>query len=244
MCIRDRRRVHGDERLISNETTADIEVNNDSSEGIAIVKLKKLADKKGIFRVYADVLDAQRFNATHLRVYIISSEELGLVEIPRVQGDGAPDPKYWDLGFFNAPFHQFIEINALTSSQIRRDSNLNEYQDLIKFIKNSKSVDLKTFFGFNSKDAVEANGDLLLPKEKILNSLDKYGYEHKNVDHILASAQDGKGLYSFRKIEKKFLKVNINVDFIETRTREESDDDEYLEQSRMQRCLSIPSNNN
>lgn len=216
-----------DDQTVRNAASNDLEVNNESAEGVTIIKLKKLPDKRGVFRIFADVLDAPRFNSAHLRVFIINADELSLLDIPTVK-EGAPEPKFWDIGFFNAPYTQFIEVNALTSNTIRRDSNLNEYQELIKFIKNSKSVDLKTFFGFNSKDAVEANGDLLLPKEKILNSLDKYGYEHKEVDHILASAQDTKGLYSFKKIEKKFLKVNINVDFIEATREVDSDEDEYL----------------
>lgn len=48
---------------------------------------------------------------------------------------------------------------------------------------------------------------LLLPIKKIVNSLDKYGYDidaHIS-EHLLNSAKNEKGIYSLKKLKEKFL---------------------------------------
>ena len=51
--------------------------------------------------------------------------------------------------------------------------------------------------GFNSKDKIEINNDLFISQEKLMKSLDTYGYEGENVNHILASALHINGMYSW-----------------------------------------------
>ena len=48
---------------------------------------------------------------------------------------------------FLAPNDYFFEVNAPTTKEITKNFYLREYQDLLNFIRNSKSVDLKTMLG-------------------------------------------------------------------------------------------------
>jgi hypothetical protein len=67
-----------------------------------------------------------------------------------------------------------------------------------------------------------------------MNSLDKYGYETKNIEHLFLSAIQPNGLYSYNKLEKKFSAIHPNITFIEEKSKnneknelESGEDDEY-----------------
>ena len=67
-----------------------------------------------------------------------------------------------------------------------------------------------------------------------MNSLDKYGYEAKNIEHLFLSAIQHNGLYSYNKLEKKFSNLHPHITFIEEKTKgaekneqESGEDDEY-----------------
>lgn len=62
---------------------------------------------------------------------------------------------YWDIGVICAPNPVFLEINTPTNELLRRDKYLKDYQSLIKFLKNSKNMDLKTILGFTDKERLE-----------------------------------------------------------------------------------------
>lgn len=63
-----------------------------------------------------------------------------------------------------------------------------------------------------------------------MNSLDKYGYEAKNIEHLFLSAIQPNGLYSFNKLEKKFSTIHPQITFVEGKGNDiESGEDEYLE---------------
>lgn len=66
-----------------------------------------------------------------------------------------------------------------------------------------------------------------------MNSLDKYGYEAKNIEHLLNSAIQQNGLYSYNKLEKKFSTIHQQITFVEEKTNKnndiESGEDEYFE---------------
>ena len=71
--------------------------------------------------------------------------------------------------------------------------------------------------GFNDKSnkrRIERDGDIFIPKETIYASLDKYGLEIKNVDHLLSSARNSEGLYSFRECERRFGSLKPPFNFI------------------------------
>ena len=89
------------------------------------------------------------------------------------------------------------------------------------------------FTGFNHRDKLETNGDIFVSRDKIMNSLDKYGYETKNIEHLFLSAIQGSGLYSYNKLEKKFSNIQPQITFIEEKNNkneiESGEDDEYLE---------------
>lgn len=65
-----------------------------------------------------------------------------------------------------------------------------------------------------------------------MNSLDKYGYEAKNIEHLFLSAVQNNGLYSYNKLEKKFSTIHPQITFVEEKPNKndiESGEDEYLE---------------
>jgi len=135
----------------------------------------------------------------------------------------------WDIGFFINPHNsiQFIEINAYTEKKFIISSYLKEYQNLLTFLHNSKG-DLATLLGFRHKDRVERDNDILISKDKIKASLDKYGLELKNPDHLFESAHVGDGLYSFKELERKFISIQPPFKFIDGNTTSDEEEDEYL----------------
>lgn len=64
-----------------------------------------------------------------------------------------------------------------------------------------------------------------------MNSLDKYGFEAKNIEHLFLSAIQQNGLYSFNKLEKKFSTIHPQIAFVEEKGQdlESGGEDEYLE---------------
>jgi hypothetical protein len=63
-------------------------------------------------------------------------------------------------------------------------------------------MDLKTILGFNDKERLELQGDVFVQKDKIRDTLDKYGFEAiKNLDYLIHSAMMSNGLYSFKRLE-------------------------------------------
>jgi hypothetical protein len=61
------------------------------------------------------------------------------VEVPKSVPINMDKPKYWDIGFVRCNKKDFIEINAPTSIEIRRDWMLSEYQNLLNFLKRSNN---------------------------------------------------------------------------------------------------------
>eukprot|EP00828_Plagiopyla_frontata_P042342 TRINITY_DN6289_c0_g1_i3.p1 TRINITY_DN6289_c0_g1~~TRINITY_DN6289_c0_g1_i3.p1 ORF type:complete len:549 (-),score=53.79 TRINITY_DN6289_c0_g1_i3:417-2063(-) len=129
-------------------TQGTIEVINKFEDNYGIIKIKKLSDKSGVYRIYAYIQQNDQFLSRNYKVFTYTSEACHLIEIPQIQN--AEEMKYWDIGFLLAPNKQFIEINSFTSSQLQRDSYLPELQELLSYINHSK-LDLKTFFWFQQQ---------------------------------------------------------------------------------------------
>jgi hypothetical protein len=68
------------------------------------------------------------------------------------------------------------------------------------------------FVGFTSAD--QAYDDYFTSKTKILQALDKYGFENYDIAPLLDSAQDPEKMCSFNHLEKKFLSINPPFDFV------------------------------
>lgn len=51
-----------------------------------------------------------------------------------------------------------------------------------------------------------------------MKSLDTYGYEGENVNHILASALHINGMYSWQKLENKFAPLKKFTTFVDPKT--------------------------
>lgn len=64
--------------------------------------------------------------------------------MPKAFPNPKKKPKYWDIGFVVAPYGNFVEINAPTISEIKKDDYIREYQNLLNFLHTSDSkVDKK-----------------------------------------------------------------------------------------------------
>lgn len=111
-----------------------------------------------MYRFYATLYDPEIFNPQYIKLYVINEKEVNLFEVPKTHLKETP--KNWDIGFivgiflkkcilyiYIAPHDHFIEINAPTSKEISKNYYLQQYQNLLNFIRNSKSVDLKTILG-------------------------------------------------------------------------------------------------
>ncbi len=72
---------------------------------------------------------------------------------------------------------------------------------------------------------MEKQGDLFITKDKIINSLDQYGYEEEDIDHLLYSACMPNRLYSFNKLSVKLRKAQQAPDFAPLEDEEEDDED-------------------
>jgi len=77
----------------------------------------------------------------------------------------------------------FVEINAPTSIELKRDYMLSEYQNLLNFLKRSNNkIDQKQILGFNNNEKMDIQDDTLVKIEVILRSLDTYAFEEwKNI---------------------------------------------------------------
>jgi len=183
--------------------------NQDGRYSILIKNLKNI--QKGVFRIYAEIDKPEAFRPENLRIFLIQFEKLSLLDVPLMMAPA----KFWDIGLVHVSgFNtiQFVPVNCLISHPITKDLYLSDYQEFLKFVRNSKSVDLKTLFGFTSAD--QAYDDYFTTKEKILQTLDKYGFENNNITPLLDSSRDQDGLCSFNHLEKKFLSVNPPFDFV------------------------------
>lgn len=135
-----------------------------------------------------------------------------------------------DIGFFSdlGPENKrFFEIMAFTTDEIGQNTYLSEYQTLLKYIHNSKS-DIKTLLGFKEKGKIEKNGDIYVTKETIYSSLDKYGLEINECDHLINSALSHNGLYSYNALARKLSNLQPPFKFVEEEYTEDEGEDEYL----------------
>lgn len=112
-----------------------------------------------MYRIFADILEPEFLHPQTLKLYIITTKELKLVDVPK---GFTEEPKYWDIGVVCAPNTTFLEINSPTNVEISRDKYLKDYQDLLNFLMNSKNMDLKTILGFNDKEKLEVSGDVFV----------------------------------------------------------------------------------
>ena len=102
---------------------------------------------KGIYRIYAAIKHLDTFNPGVLRASLVQYEKLSLIELPMPTYN---EIRYWDIGLISVSETdaiQFIPINYLTHQPVKQDLYLKDYQALLKFIDNSKSLDLKTLLG-------------------------------------------------------------------------------------------------
>ncbi|CAK66291.1 unnamed protein product (macronuclear) [Paramecium tetraurelia] len=201
---------------------------NDES-GCQRIIVHDLNTRRGVYRIIADIIEPDYVHPQHLKVYIITNKDLKLVDVPKTINQ---EQIYWDLGVICAPNSGFLEINTPTDEILKRDKYLKDYQSLLQFLKNSKNMDLKTILGFNDKERLELQGDVFVQKEKIKNTLDKYGFEAiTNLDYLIYSAMMSNGLYSFKRLEQKF--GNLDFEFIfddensTSKQKEMSEDEPY-----------------
>ena len=178
--------------------------------------------KFGIYRIYLNILSPNFLDNNAIKVYAVTMTELHMIEVPQAMGNAK---NFWDLGFISAPYDDFVEINCITDESITRDLYLKEYQSLIKFLGNSKSIDLKNILGFNHKDRIDVKGDTMIQKNRILSSLENYNFDPKNIDHLIASANKN-GLYSFQKLKQKLERIKPEIQFYGGALHDDDDDDE------------------
>jgi len=195
--------------------------------GKEIIILKNLLKKHGVFRIVAEVFDIDEFlhpESTFILSHYDDCDPLYIFPPSENMLEGSK--LIWDVGFFAdaAANPQFVEINGYSNSEITLYHHLKEYQLLLNYLHNSKS-DLKTLLGFKDKNRIEREGDIFVSKETIYASLDKYGLEIKNVDHLLSSARSVEGLYSFRECERRFGNLRPPFNFVkDLKNRSHSND--------------------
>ena len=70
-----------------------------------------------------------------------------------------------------------------------------------------------------------------MKKEKIYQSLDKYGLEIKDLDHLISSALSSNGLYSLFELERRMINVQPPFKLVEKEAsqNESQDEEEYVE---------------
>jgi len=184
--------------------------------GKEIIIIKNLLKKHGVFRIIAEVSDIDEFLHPESTFILSHYEDCDPLYIfPPSENMLEGSKLIWDVGFFADPAAnpQFVEINGYSNSEITLHHHLKEYQLLLNYLHNSKS-DLKTLLGFKDKSRTEQDGDIFVPRETIYASLDKYGLEIKNVDHLLSSARNVEGKYSFRECERRFGNLRPPFNFI------------------------------
>jgi len=125
----------------------------------------------------------------------------------------------------SVPDDNFVEINAFTPDEITHGYFIKQYGTLVKFIKNSK-LDLQKMLGYEHKDAIMKGGDIFISKDKILASLDQYGYETKDIDHLLQSGLMPNGLYSYKKLSQKLKKAMLAADFAPEGTESDGEEED------------------
>lgn len=82
-------------------------------------------------------------------------------------------------------------MSAYTEIPLKNKSYLKEYNELIQFLKNSKTVSFRAimgnFFmtGFDKRDIFDDDDDSFTTQKKIINSLDKYGFDTKLISEHL-----------------------------------------------------------
>lgn len=208
-------------------------------DGKEVIILKNLLKKNGVFRIIAEISDIDEFLHPESTFILSLYEDCDPLYIfPPSENLLEGSKLIWDVGFFADPEAnpQFVEINGYSNKPITLYSHLKEYQLLLNYLHHSKS-DLKTLLGFKEKNRIERDGDIFISKETIYSSLDKYGLEIKNVDHLLSSARSVEGLYSYRECERRFGNLRPPFNFVRDLKNEpgggspkssDGDEEEYI----------------
>eukprot|EP01017_Pseudomicrothorax_dubius_P002434 TRINITY_DN10068_c0_g1_i1.p1 TRINITY_DN10068_c0_g1~~TRINITY_DN10068_c0_g1_i1.p1 ORF type:complete len:750 (+),score=189.51 TRINITY_DN10068_c0_g1_i1:111-2360(+) len=163
-----------------------------------------IKSRRGIYRLFLRSTPAQSF--ADRRVTVVTSKGVCVLE-PRLRDKETS--QFWDIGLINAPSNKFIPIDIQTSNPILRDTHLRGYQKLLKYLRNSKSIDFVSLFGYTMKDRIDDGGDWILRRDRVLESLDKYGLENNaDLSYVLKSTlkyKDGVEYCSINLIKQKFL---------------------------------------
>jgi hypothetical protein len=74
---------------------------------------------------------------------------------------------------------------------------------------------------------MDIQDDTLVKVDVILRSLDTYAFEEwKNIQHLLVSAIQLNGLYSFNKLNNKFNSISAPYDWIDLEMKHKPDEGE------------------
>lgn len=91
-------------------------------------------------RLYAEL----EFEDKQARCYVLLNQTVNSFQVP----EHPKNERIWDLGFMLPRMAQFIEVNSVSCLlDIEHKTALGIYEELVKFIRNSKSVDMKTILG-------------------------------------------------------------------------------------------------
>ncbi|EGR31922.1 hypothetical protein IMG5_099500 [Ichthyophthirius multifiliis] len=220
---------------IIQNTKGEVLIEPNAEQCSILIKINKIKQQNGIYRIFANVNDIDYLSPSSVKLYIITQKNMHFVEVPKTHPLGLSKNIYWDIGVVCAPTGDFIEINACTSQEIKKDMYLYQYKKLIDFLYNSKQIDTKSILGFNKSDkdndVLQIQGDTFVKKEKIEQSLEKYIDKNaKGIEHLINSALNTNGLYSYNKLKAKLdsIKYPVNFGNLDQLHEEEDEEDEML----------------
>ena len=85
----------------------------------------------------------------------------------------------------------------------------------------------------NNKTKTEPDGDIYVTRKQIYAGFDKYAFETKDVDHLLASSLRDDDKYSYQDLERKFSNLKPPFKFVgeeeHTPNNKQDEDVEYLD---------------
>ncbi|KRW99440.1 hypothetical protein PPERSA_12544 [Pseudocohnilembus persalinus] len=107
--------IDSDNQVI-DESTNDIEIDNNFDTGTGFISINNVKYKKGIFRIYAVIEDYEKFDPSLLRIFVLNENDQKALNIPRIKTVGQDQAKIWDIGFING-FNQEQKLNVYDDVQ-------------------------------------------------------------------------------------------------------------------------------
>jgi len=79
-----------------------------------LVKINKVKETKGVYRIFAKVHDISLLSPSFVKFYVITStNSMNFVEVPKNHPNLGGNEIYWDIGVLLVPEGKFMEINGI-----------------------------------------------------------------------------------------------------------------------------------